>query len=201
MVRWVTTNKKIIEQIFLFLFIFLFGFTLLALYSIVAGHPSQFFFYQFSRAAGQAAVIAFVLSITPGIARRFGIRNSVTTILMLFRRQTGILVFLFGLMHYIIIFMAPNIRAGEVPSDPPTYQIMGVLALYALLPLFLTSNNRAVKKMGKWWQRLHRLVYVIAWLTFLHIALVEINFWAVLIGIFAVLETVSLLYGAIKGRR
>lgn len=190
----ITKNKKTIEQVFLFTFIVLFGFTMMALWSIVTGHPSQTFFYQFSRLAGQLAVVAFVLSITPGIARRFGIRTTATTILMLFRRQTGILVFLLALMHYIIIFLAPTIRAGEAPTEPPIYQLMGVLALYPMALLFVTSNDWAVRKLGKWWQRIHRLVYIIAWAIFLHVALVEINIWAVLIGIFAVLETVSLIY-------
>ncbi len=201
MIRWLAQNKKTILQGFTILFIVLFGFTMMALWSIVTGHPSQTFFYQFSRLAGQLAVLAFVLSITPGIARRFQIRNDLTAALMLFRRQTGMLVFLLGLMHYVIIFLAPTIRAGAAPTDPPLYQLMGVLALYPMALLFVTSNDWAVKKMGRWWQWLHKFVYIAAWAIFLHIALVDITIWAVLIGVFAVLETVSLIYAAVRRTR
>ena len=47
--------------------------------------------------------------------------------------------------------------------------------------------------MGKWWARLQRIIYGIAWAIFFHIALVDINIWAILIGIFAVLEVLSLI--------
>ena len=44
---------------------------------------------------------------------------------------------------------------GKVP-----YGWAGALALSALIPLAITSNRWAMRKLGKNWKRLHRLVYV-----------------------------------------
>lgn len=198
MLKIAVANKKLIQSIFLTLFIILFGFAILGFYAIINGLEAQYFFYLFSKPAGQAAVVFFVLTILPGIARRFGIRNDATAILMLFRRQTGILTFLLGLTHYFFIFFAPTIRSGVIPTEVPLYQTMGVLALYPMALLWATSNDWAVKKMGKWWGRVHALVYGIAWAIFFHVALVKITFWAVLIGVFAVLELASLVYAQAK---
>lgn len=39
--------------------------------------------------------------------------------------------------------------------------LFGAISFLIMLPLFLTSTNYAVKKMGyTWWKRLHRLTHV-----------------------------------------
>lgn len=148
MVKAAVAHKKLIQNIFLTLFLFIFGFAIMGFYAIVNGLDAQFFFYLFSKPAGQAAVVFFVLTIVPGIARRFGIRNDFLTVLMLFRRQTGILTFLLGLTHYFLIFFAPTIRSGVIPTEVPLYQTMGVLSLYPMALLFLTSNDWQFRKWG-----------------------------------------------------
>jgi len=42
------------------------------------------------------------------------------------------------------------------------YITIGFLALLMLIPLAVTSTNRMMRRLGKRWQKLHRLVYVIA---------------------------------------
>ncbi len=46
--------------------------------------------------------------------------------------------------------------------------IVGSLAFLILLALTLTSTTRAIKKLGKSWQRLHQLVYVAGVLVIIH---------------------------------
>ncbi len=198
MLKTAVAHKKLIQNLFLISFIGLFAFAVLGFNAIISGAESQTFYYLFSRPTGQAAVITFIITLLPGIARRFGIRNDATALVMLFRRQLGILTFLLGLTHYFFIFLAPTIRSGVIPTNPPLFQIMGVLSLYPMALLFLTSNDWAVKQMGKWWTRIHALVYIIAWTIFLHVALVTISVWTVLIGIAALLETVSLIYAFVN---
>jgi sulfoxide reductase heme-binding subunit YedZ len=48
------------------------------------------------------------------------------------------------------------------------YAVVGLLAFLILLPLALTSTNWAMRKLGKNWKRLHRLVYVAAVLAVVH---------------------------------
>jgi sulfoxide reductase heme-binding subunit YedZ len=51
----------------------------------------------------------------------------------------------------------------------------GWLALLLFLPPAITSNTKSVRRLGKRWAMLHRLVYVAAILTFLHWLLVAFN--------------------------
>jgi len=51
----------------------------------------------------------------------------------------------------------------------PFFILMGVLAYALLLPLALTSNNAAIRRMrGANWQALHRLVYLVAGFAIVH---------------------------------
>ena len=67
--------------------------------------------------------------------------------------------------------------------------LTGWLALALFLPLAVTSNDVAVRAMGRAWKRLHRLVYPAAVLTFIHWALTAFDpttaYWhiAVLVAI------------------
>jgi sulfoxide reductase heme-binding subunit YedZ len=73
------------------------------------------------------------------------------------------------------------------------YIIIGLLAFLALLPLALTSFKYWMKRLGKNWKRLHKLVYIISPLVVLHFLL------SVKGDIFRLQGNISqpLLYGAI----
>ena len=51
------------------------------------------------------------------------------------------------------------------------YITFGMLAFTLLLPLALTSTKKMMKRLGKRWKSLHKLVYVIAILGVLHFIL------------------------------
>ncbi|PIZ62983.1 hypothetical protein COY16_03090 [Candidatus Roizmanbacteria bacterium CG_4_10_14_0_2_um_filter_39_13] len=151
--------------------------------------------YEWGTVSGVFALVYFSLSMLPGIARRFKLVSPITQILMLFRRQVGVTAFLFGLFHYLALRMLPIVLAGvPLNLNPPVFEILGFLTLYPMTLLFLTSNDLSVKKMGVWWRRVHSLAYIMAWTIFLHVALNEAGLWTVVIGIFALLETSSLVY-------
>ena len=46
------------------------------------------------------------------------------------------------------------------PSGP--YITIGFTALMLLIPLAVTSTNKMMRRLGRRWQKLHRLVYLIA---------------------------------------
>jgi len=151
--------------------------------------------YEWGLTSGTISLVYFCLSILPGIARRFGIRTEITQIFMLFRRQIGISTFLFGLLHYSTIRMFPIVFAGvPLNLNPPLFEIFGFLTLYPMTLMFLTSNDISVRKMGKWWRRLHSLSYILVWTIFFHVALQRASIWSIIIGIFVLLETGSLVY-------
>ncbi len=156
--------------------------------------------YEVGTTSGQLALVIFCVVITPGILRRFGIRNMMTSFLMVIRRHLGITMFSLAFLHYASIRLFPIIFGGVPPViPPPLFEFMGVAALYALSPIFVTSNDISVRKLGAWWRRIHSMVYFIVWLIFAHVALQRISIWTVTIGIFAVLEVVSLIKAAVEG--
>jgi methionine sulfoxide reductase heme-binding subunit len=54
-----------------------------------------------------------------------------------------------------------------------TFTLVGFTMALLLIPLFLTGNPWAQRKLGKYWKRLHRLIYVIWALLALHLMLLE----------------------------
>lgn len=156
--------------------------------------------YSVGTLAGQVAVVFFCLSILPGILRRFGVKGMMIAFLTSVRRQVGVSMFLFAFLHYASLRLWPFVFGGMTPViPPPVFELLGVASLYALAPLFITSNDLSVKKLGVWWRRIHAMVYFVVWLIFAHVALQEFEGWAIVLGIFALLEAGSLFYAAGHG--
>jgi DMSO/TMAO reductase YedYZ heme-binding membrane subunit len=148
--------------------------------------------YSFGMILGLISFGFFVLALLPGILGRFGIKGEVVKQLIIYRRETGKLMFLFALAHYLTVKVFPMI-ALDLELDFPLYQTIGFVALQLTLLLFITSTNWAQKKMGIWWKRLHQLVYLIVWLIFLHVALAQgISIVSVIIAFVAIAEMMSL---------
>src|SRR5580658_382889 len=53
------------------------------------------------------------------------------------------------------------------------FELMGFFMVMLVIPLFLTGNPWAQRKLGKYWKRLHRLIYVIWGLLAAHLILLE----------------------------
>lgn len=88
------------------------------------------------------------------------------------RRMLGLFVFFYAAVHLLAYsafdmeFVIADI-AADVIKRP--FILVGMLAFGLLLPLALTSFNRAIRALGAArWQALHRLVYVVAPLAVLH---------------------------------
>ena len=185
-------NKPLIIQFFVCLNFTLVLITAFGAFAIATSQSYFPFFYELGTISGQIAVVFFILTLLPGMMRRFGVTSKIFAILMMFRRYLGILVYLFALMHAVLIKIVFNIMQYASTFPPvAVFEIFGIISLELLLVLVLTSNNFSVAKLGKWWKRIHSLVYIIVWLIFLHIALLQFNIWAVLIGITACLEVFS----------
>ncbi|MBI5620775.1 ferric reductase-like transmembrane domain-containing protein [Candidatus Gottesmanbacteria bacterium] len=145
--------------------------------------------------SGEMAVALLAIVLVPGILGRFGIQIKVTRVITFYRRQLGILTFLFSFTHGMLVRIVARIGLGWYPvGRAPLFEVFGTLALSLLFFLFVTSNDVSVHHLGVWWKRLHRLVYVIVWVILFHTLLQRISVWSVLIGVVAVLEVASLIY-------
>lgn len=158
-----------ILQLWRLVYLLQFVYTCFMIFLRVTKNPLYASLYPTARMSGNIAVALFLLVMIPGIARRFGIKHKLISLLMIYRRYTGIAMFLFVLIHAFIIRFIPMI-AGYVPPFPrPFFEIAGFIAFLFLMPLFITSNDRSVKFLKQKWYVLHRVVYVIMWLIAFHL--------------------------------
>jgi methionine sulfoxide reductase heme-binding subunit len=81
------------------------------------------------------------------------------------RRMLGLFTFFYATCHFFtFIWFDHFFDVSEIAKDT-----VGFLAWLLLVPLAATSFNRAIKAMGaRNWQRLHKLVYLIAILGVVH---------------------------------
>jgi methionine sulfoxide reductase heme-binding subunit len=116
--------------------------------------------------------------------------------LTLRRRALGNYGFLYAALHVFTFFVIDyglNLAAVWRDVWNKSYIIIGALAFLMLLPLAITSFTYWMKRLGKTWKRLHKLVYIISPLVVLHFLLVVKGSLAQLQGNLAQ----PLLYGGI----
>jgi sulfoxide reductase heme-binding subunit YedZ len=112
-----------------------------------------------------------------------------------FRRMLGLFTFFYVVLHFLSyswLDMGFDLDAivRDIPKRP--FALVGFLAFLLLIPLAATSFNRAIKALGAArWQKLHRLVYVVAGLGLLHFFwmraaknnFAEVALYAVILGL------------------
>jgi sulfoxide reductase heme-binding subunit YedZ len=87
------------------------------------------------------------------------------------RRMLGLFCFFYATVHFLIwLWLDHNFSLAAMWQDvlERPYITFGFLAFVLLIPLALTSNRWAQRKLGRRWSHLHRMVYAIAILAILH---------------------------------
>jgi sulfoxide reductase heme-binding subunit YedZ len=87
------------------------------------------------------------------------------------RRMLGLFCFFYATVHFLIwLWLDHNFSLVAMWQDvlERPYITFGFLAFVLLIPLALTSNRWAQRKLGRRWSHLHRMVYGIAILAILH---------------------------------
>jgi sulfoxide reductase heme-binding subunit YedZ len=91
--------------------------------------------------------------------------------LLRLRRMLGLYAFFYACVHFItFVWFDHWFDVGEIVKDviKRPFVTIGFAAFLLLWPLALTSTNAMVRRLGRNWQRLHRLVYVAAILGVAH---------------------------------
>ncbi len=91
--------------------------------------------------------------------------------LMRLRRMLGLYAFFYALLHFTTyIWLDQFFDWAEILKDivKRPFITVGFAAFVLLMPLAFTSTNKMMKRLGKKWKQLHKLVYVIAALGILH---------------------------------
>jgi sulfoxide reductase heme-binding subunit YedZ len=104
-------------------------------------------------------LLLVTLAITP--VRRITGWNGIVR----FRRMLGLFAFFYAVLHlltYVVLdlFFAFDVVLEDVMKRP--YITLGFAAFCMLTVLAVTSTRGWVRRLGKRWQRLHRIVYVAA---------------------------------------
>jgi len=109
------------------------------------------------REYGEIALILLIagLCITP-------LRDHLGVNLIKYRRALGVTAFFFVLAHFLVWavldLQSLSRIGGEIVKRP--YITIGFAGFLLLLPLAITSNNVAIRRMGPLvWRKLHKLTY------------------------------------------
>ncbi|GIV63522.1 MAG: protein-methionine-sulfoxide reductase heme-binding subunit MsrQ [Chloroflexota bacterium] len=94
--------------------------------------------------------------------------------LLKLRRPLGLYAFFYAVLHMLTYTgwdyqFDFNLIYASIADKP--YILIGLAAIGLLTPLALTSHRWWQKTLGKLWKRLHQLVYLIAGLAVLHLAM------------------------------
>ncbi len=116
---------------------------------------------------GYTALVLLMVTLAVTPARRVTGWNSVIRL----RRLTGLFAFCYVCLHfstYVVLdlFFDFSLVVDDIIERP--YITVGFTAFLLLIPLAATSTKKMIRRLGRKWQLLHRLIYVIAPLAVLH---------------------------------
>ena len=109
--------------------------------------------------------------------------------LIQYRRMIGLFAFFYGCLHFTTyIWLDQFFDLHSVYKDiyKRPFITVGFTAFVLMIPLAATSTQRAIRKLGKRWQTLHRLIYFSAIAGVIHFL------WAVKLD-----KRVPEIYGAV----
>lgn len=114
-----------------------------------------------TRFTGSWALIFLLTSLTVTPLRRITGWNE----LIKFRRMLGLYAFSYAVLHFSTFVGLDHFfdfdRIGKDILKRP-YVTAGFVAFMIMVPLALTSSAGMIRRLGKRWQQLHRLVYLAA---------------------------------------
>jgi sulfoxide reductase heme-binding subunit YedZ len=138
-----------------------------------------------TRSTGTWTLVALMLTLAVTPLRRLTGWNS----LLRYRRMLGLFAYFYVCLHFVTyIWLDQSFSLHGIVKDivKRPFITVGFVAFVLLLPLALTSTNAMMRRLGRRWQQLHRLIYLIGILGVLH------YFWLVKRDL-----TQPLIYGAI----
>jgi sulfoxide reductase heme-binding subunit YedZ len=88
-----------------------------------------------------------------------------------FRRMLGLFAFFYAALHFTIYLVIDQFFDWETIADDITkrpFITAGFAAFVLLIPLAVTSTQGWIRRLGRRWQQLHRLIYAGAILAVIH---------------------------------
>lgn len=131
-------------------------------------------------------LLTITLAITP-LRRIAGWRRLIHV-----RRMLGVATFCYALAHLLLYVVDQKFNLGRVAGEIAVrfYLTIGFVGVLGLAVLAATSTDRAIRRLGKQWTRLHKAVYPIALLGLAHFFIqpkIDVSEATVMAGIFVML--------------
>lgn len=122
---------------------------------------------RFIRKTGDVAIAFFIIVLCLTPIRRLAPRAKLASALNRHRRLLGLSTFFYACLHFTLYF---DDGLNRLLNEWSLFYIQcGLASFLTMLALAVTSNNRAVRKLGgKRWKKLHRLLYLAVPLLFYH---------------------------------
>ena len=120
-----------------------------------------------TRFTGSWALIILITSLAVTPLRRITGWNA----LIRFRRMLGLFAFFYAALHfatYMVLDLFFDFAAIAKDIIKRPYITVGFTAFVLMIPLAMTSTTGMIRRLGKRWQQLHYLVYVVAVLGVVH---------------------------------
>ncbi|KVW96911.1 sulfite oxidase heme-binding subunit YedZ [Thiobacillus denitrificans] len=120
-----------------------------------------------TRSTGIWTLVGLLLTLSVTPLRRLSGRAD----LIRYRRMLGLFTFFYAGLHFVTYiwldqFFDPAAIARDIVKRP--FITVGFTAFVLLIPLAMTSTHAMMRRLGRRWQLLHRLVYLIALLGVIH---------------------------------
>jgi sulfoxide reductase heme-binding subunit YedZ len=151
--------------------VWIFGLCLLPLGRLIAlasmgelgANPIEFI----TRSTGTWTLVGLLVTLSVTPLRRLSGRAE----LLRYRRMLGLFAFFYACLHFVTYlwldqFFDLAAIARDIVKRP--FITVGFTAFVLLIPLAATSSRAMMRRLGRNWQRLHRLIYPIALLGVIH---------------------------------
>lgn len=120
-----------------------------------------------TRSLGTWTLVFLCLTLAISPLRWLGAPSAIVRL----RRMLGLYAFFYGSLHFLMYiwldqWFDPLAIVADILERP--FIAAGFVAWLAMVPLALTSNRFAMRRLGSSWQRLHRLVYLLVPVAVLH---------------------------------
>jgi methionine sulfoxide reductase heme-binding subunit len=82
--------------------------------------------------------------------------------LVQYRRMLGLFTFFYAALHLTVYFLDQGFAFQYILADiaKRPFITMGMIAFALMVPLAITSTKGWIRRLGKKWQLLHRLIYI-----------------------------------------
>lgn len=120
-----------------------------------------------TRSTGTWTLVGLLITLSVTPLRRLTGRAE----LIRYRRMLGLFSFFYASLHFVTYiwldqFFDPAAIARDIVKRP--FITVGFATFVLLIPLAATSTHAMMRRLGRRWQQLHRLVYPIALLAVIH---------------------------------